>query len=221
MAEPNSDIFNAILTGKNIDAKNFVQAALDAGAQPQEIIMDSMIPAMDEAGRRFEAHQFFVPQLMIAARAMKEALAILSPLLAASGTEPIAKVVIGTVMGDMHDIGKNLVASMLEGAGFQVFDLGVNVPPEKFINELKEKQAEILCMSALLTTTMPAMRKTIEALDAAGMRDSVRVMIGGAPVTQAYADEIGADGYSSNANAAVTLARNLISKFRGLNSAVL
>lgn len=212
----NQNLFNAILTGKNLDAKRFVQESLDAGISPQEIIMDSMIPAMDEAGRRFEAHQFFVPQLMIAARAMKEALAILSPLLAATGTEPVAKVVIGTVMGDMHDIGKNLVASMLEGAGFKVIDLGVNVAPEKFLNALRENQAEILCMSALLTTTMPAMRKTIEALNSAEMRDSVKVMIGGAPVTQAYADEIGADGYSANANAAVALARRLMTAFNGL-----
>jgi len=212
VAEMNTDIFNAILTGKNTDAPKFVQAALESGASPHDIIMDSMIPAMDEAGRRFEEHKFFVPQLMIAARAMKESLAILSPLLAASGSEPMGKVVIGTVMGDMHDIGKNLVASMLEGAGFKVFDLGVNVAPDKFLKALQENEAEILCMSALLTTTMPAMRKTIETLINAGIRDSVLVMIGGAPVTQAYADEIGADGYSSNANAAVTLARQLISK---------
>lgn len=210
MAEMNSEIFNAILSGKNVDAKKFVQDALDAGVSPHDIIADSMIPAMDEAGRRFEAHQFFVPQLMIAARAMKESLALLSPLLAASGTEPMGKIVIGTVMGDMHDIGKNLVASMLEGAGFQVIDLGTNVAPEKFLKALQDNQADILCMSALLTTTMPAMKKTIEALETAGMRDSVRVMIGGAPVTQAYADEIGANGYSDNANAAVALARKLM-----------
>ncbi|MDO4629289.1 MAG: corrinoid protein [Planctomycetia bacterium] len=212
MSEPNPNIFNAILTGKNVDAKKFVQDALDAGENPHEIITNSMITAMDEAGKRFEEHKFFVPQLMIAARAMKESLAILSPLLAASGAEPIGTVVIGTVMGDMHDIGKNLVASMLEGAGFRVVDLGVNVAPDKFLKALQENNAEILCMSALLTTTMPAMKKTIEALDAAEMRNSIQVMIGGAPVTQAYADEIGADGYSDNANSAVVLARKLISR---------
>lgn len=215
MPERNEALFNAILTGKNVDAKRLVQEALDSGATPQDLIADSMIPAMDEAGARFEAHKFFVPQLMIAARAMKESLAVLSPLLAATGAEPIGKVVIGTVMGDMHDIGKNLVASMLEGAGFQVIDLGTNVTPEKFVKALQDNQAEILSMSALLTTTMPAMRKTIEALIAANMRDSVRVMIGGAPVTQSYADEIGADGYSDNANAAVTLARKLITQVGG------
>ncbi len=212
MSEPNPNIFNAILTGKNVDAKKFVQDALDAGENPHEIITNSMIPAMDEAGKRFEEHKFFVPQLMIAARAMKEALAVLAPLLAASGAEPIGTVVIGTVMGDMHDIGKNLVASMLEGAGFRVVDLGVNVAPDKFLKALQENNAEILCMSALLTTTMPAMKKTIEALDAAEIRGSVQVMIGGAPVTQAYADEIGADGYSDNANSAVVLARKLVSR---------
>lgn len=212
MTETDTRLFNAILTGNAPAAKQLAQEALDAQGDPQKIIMEAMIPAMDEAGARFEAHKFFVPQLMIAARAMKEALAVLAPVLAAGGAEPIGKVVIGTVMGDMHDIGKNLVASMLEGAGFKVFDLGVNVSPEKFLNALNENSAEILSMSALLTTTMPAMRKTIEALTAAGMRDSVKVMIGGAPVTQAYADEIGADGYSDNANAAVALARHLIVK---------
>ncbi len=210
MTETETKLFNAILTGNAPAAKQGAQAALDEQGEPQQIIQEAMIPAMDEAGRRFETHKFFVPQLMIAARAMKEALAVLAPTLAAGGAEPIGKVVIGTVMGDMHDIGKNLVASMLEGAGFRVIDLGVNVSPEKFLKALQENDAEILCMSALLTTTMPAMRKTIESLTAAGMRDTTKVMIGGAPVTQAYADEIGADGYSDNANAAVTLARRLI-----------
>ncbi|MDO4574927.1 MAG: corrinoid protein [Planctomycetia bacterium] len=204
-----SKLFNAILIGNAPAAKAAVQEGLDAGVPPQELILREMVPAMDEAGRKFEANEFFVPQLMIAARAMKEALAILSPLLAASGAEPIGTVVIGTVMGDMHDIGKNLVASMLEGAGFKIIDLGVNVSPDKFVKALVDNDATILCMSALLTTTMPAMRKTIEAVTAAGLREKISVMIGGAPVTQSYADEIGADGYSDNANAAVTLARKL------------
>jgi methylmalonyl-CoA mutase cobalamin-binding domain/chain len=164
---------------------------------------------MDEVGRRFEAEEYFVPELLLAGRAMKGSLELLRPLLAAAGAEPAARVVIGTVKGDLHDIGKNLVASMLEGGGFEVSDLGTDVSPEKFIQAIKDHHADIVCLSALLTVTMPAMRATIEALKAAGVRDQVKVMVGGAPVTPQYAQEIGADGYSDNASAAVTLARNL------------
>jgi methylmalonyl-CoA mutase cobalamin-binding domain/chain len=150
--------------------------------------------------------------LLIAARAMKGAMEILKPLLVAQGSKPVGNAVIGTVKGDLHDIGKNLVASMLEGGGFEVIDLGVDVAPEKIIDVLKEKNSNLVCLSALLTTTMPAMKNTIEALKQAGLREQVKVMIGGAPVTQQYADEIGADGYSDNASAAVTLAKNLLGK---------
>jgi 5-methyltetrahydrofolate--homocysteine methyltransferase len=169
-----------------------------------------MIPAMDEVGKRFEAEDYFVPELLLSGRAMKGALEVLRPLLAASGAEPAGKVIIGTVKGDLHDIGKNLVAAMLEGAGFEVTDLGTDVAPEKFAEAILTKGANIVCLSALLTVTMPAMRTTLEALQSAGVRDKVKVMIGGAPVTDQYAREIGADSYSENASAAVATARRLV-----------
>ena len=169
-----------------------------------------MVPAMDTVGQRFECNEIFVPELLISARAMKAALALIQPKLAASGAQSIGRVVIGTVKGDLHDIGKNLVASMLEGGGFEVIDLGVDVAPEKFVETVKEKGAQIVALSALLTTTMPAMKNTIEELKKAGMREGVKVLVGGAPLTQQFADDIGADGYSDNANGAVTKVRELI-----------
>jgi methylmalonyl-CoA mutase cobalamin-binding domain/chain len=168
-----------------------------------------MIPAMDEVGRRFECQEYFVPELLIAARAMKGALELIRPLLTASGAPSAGSVVIGTVRGDLHDIGKNLVASMLEGAGFDVFDLGTDVTPQKFLAEAKAKKTKIVALSALLTTTMTAMKSTIEEFKREGVRDQFKFMIGGAPVTQEYADQIGADGYSENANGAVGMARKL------------
>jgi methylmalonyl-CoA mutase cobalamin-binding domain/chain len=168
-----------------------------------------MIPAMDEVGKRFECNEYFVPELLIAARAMKTSLELITPLLAEVGAEPVGRVVIGTVQGDLHDIGKNLVASMLEGGGFQVIDLGVDVPPERFVEAAKEKDGTIVALSALLTTTMTMMKNVIASLEKAGVRTRTKVMIGGAPITQQYADEIGADGYSDNASAAVALARKL------------
>jgi len=165
------------------------------------------VPAMNEVGRRFECNEFFVPELLLAARAMKASLELIRPILAQRGTEPIGRAVVGTVKGDLHDIGKNLVASLLEGGGFEVIDLGVNVPPEKFIATVREKNAQIVGLSALLTTTMPSMKLTIDAFQAAGLRDKVKILVGGAPVTQRFADEIGADGYGENAPAAVALAR--------------
>lgn len=203
-------MYDAILTGNFKAAKEITQQALAAGVDPQELVQQQMIPAMDEVGRRYEANEYFVPELLISARAMKAALELIRPLLAARGAEPAGRVVIGTVKGDLHDIGKNLVAAMLEGAGFEVTDLGVDVTPEKFIAALHERKAGIVAMSALLTTTMNSMKTTIEAFKAAGVRDKVKIMIGGAPVTQKYSDEIGADGYSNNANAAVALARKLV-----------
>jgi methylmalonyl-CoA mutase cobalamin-binding domain/chain len=169
-----------------------------------------MIPAMDEVGRRFECEEYFVPELLLSGRAMKAALELIRPLLAASGAQPTGRVVIGTVKGDLHDIGKNLVASMLEGGGFEVTDLGADVPPERFVEVVKSNKADIVALSALLTVTLPAMRSTIEALKGAGVRDEVKVIVGGAPVTEQYACEIGADGYSENATGAVSLARNLM-----------
>jgi corrinoid protein of di/trimethylamine methyltransferase len=203
-------LYNAILEGNAPAARSITEQALAEGVDPQELLDRTMIPAMDEVGGRFETGDYFVPELLIAARAMKGALELIRPRLAESGAEPAGRVVIGTVKGDLHDIGKNLVASMLEGGGFQVIDLGVDVSPEKFITAVKESDADIIAMSALLTTTMPGMKTTIEAIEAAGIRGQVKVMIGGAPVTRRFAEEIGADGFSDNASGAVRLARCLI-----------
>jgi 5-methyltetrahydrofolate--homocysteine methyltransferase len=203
-------LFDAVLEGNAPAAKALTQDALNKGVPPQEILDGSMIPAMDEVGRLFEANEYFVPELLIAARAMKGGLEILRPMLAAQGATSAGKVAIGTVRGDLHDIGKNLVAAMLEGGGFEVIDLGVDVPPEKFIEAISQKGAQVVAMSALLTTTMPGMKTTIEAIQQAGVRNNVKVMIGGAPITQQYANEIGADGFSDNASSAVRLARELL-----------
>jgi len=200
-------LHEAVLGGDAKTSHAITQQALAEGVDPLTLVNEYMIPAMDEVGRRFEANEYFVPELLISARAMKAALDIIRPLLTARGDKPVARVAIGTVKGDLHDIGKNLVASLLEGGGFEVIDLGVNVPPEKFIATVKEQNANIIAMSALLTTTMPAMKTTIDALKQAGVRGQVKVLIGGAPITQKYADEIGADGYSENAVGAVALAK--------------
>ena len=203
-------LYDAILNGNFKIARELTQQALNAGIDPQVLVQQQMIPAMDEVGRRYEANEYFVPELLISARAMKASLELIRPLLTAQGAEPAGRVAIGTVKGDLHDIGKNLVAAMLEGAGFEVIDLGVDVSPDKFIAAVNEKRAGLVAMSALLTTTMNSMKTTVEAIKAAGVRDRVQIMIGGAPVTQKYADEIGADGYSTNANSAVALARKLV-----------
>jgi corrinoid protein of di/trimethylamine methyltransferase len=202
-------LHQAILDGNaKLSAAETAQA-LEAGINPIAIIEGTMIPAMDEVGRLFECQDYFVPELLLSGRAMKAAMQLLRPLLAKSGAQPVGRVVIGTVKGDLHDIGKNLVASMLEGGGFDVTDLGTDVSPDRFVAAIGEKNADIVCLSALLTVTMPAMKTTIEALERAGVRNKVRVLIGGAPVTLQYAREIGADGYGENANAAVALAREL------------
>jgi 5-methyltetrahydrofolate--homocysteine methyltransferase len=210
MPDP-AELYDAILTGNAKKAEEVTRAALDAHVDPTELLSKYMIPAMDEVGKRFECNEHFVPELLIAARAMKTALHLLAPRLAAAGARAAGRVVIGTVQGDLHDIGKNLVASMLEGGGFKVVDLGVDVPAQKFVEVAQEEQGSILAMSALLTTTMTQMKAVIQALDAAGARNKIKVMIGGAPITQQYADEIGADGYSDNASGAVALARKLVS----------
>jgi len=203
-------LYQAVLEGNAKLAKSVTEQALAEGVDPQQLVSGYMIPAMDEAGRRFECNDFFVPELLIAARAMKASLELIRPLLAARGSQPVGRVVIGTVKGDLHDIGKNLVAALLEGGGFEVNDLGVDVSPEKFAAAVQEKNASLVALSALLTTTMPSMKATVEALKNAGVRGKVKIMIGGAPVTQKYADEIGADGYSENAAGAVNLARRLM-----------
>jgi 5-methyltetrahydrofolate--homocysteine methyltransferase len=203
-------LYDAVVNGNAKASQAITQEALAQGIDPLTLVNEYMVPAMDEVGRRFEANEYFVPELLIAARAMKASLDIIRPLLTARGDQPAGRVAIGTVKGDLHDIGKNLVGSLLEGGGFEVIDLGVNVAPEKFIETVREKGANIIAMSALLTTTMPAMKTTIEALKQAGIRQQVKVLIGGAPITQKYADEIGADGYSENAVGAVALAKKAV-----------
>ncbi len=206
-----SELYDAILTGNAKKAEEVTTAALEEKIDPTELLSKHMIPAMDEVGKRFECNEYFVPELLIAARAMKASMALMAPALAAAGAEAAGRVVIGTVQGDLHDIGKNLVASMLEGAGFDVVDLGVDVSPDKFVEAAQEKEGSLVALSALLTTTMTQMKAVVEKLEASGVRDKYKVIIGGAPITQQYADEIGADGYSDNASAAVALARKLAS----------
>ncbi len=205
-------LYHAILEGKSNDAATATQEAIVQDIAPQDLINGQMIRAMSEVGRRFQDGKAFVPQLLMAGRAMKAALEILKPMMAGTASTSLGKVVIGTVKGDLHDIGKNLVASMLEGCGFEVVNIGIDVSAETFIQAVKENQPDILCMSALLTTTMGYMKEVIDALEAAGIRNQVKVMVGGAPVTQGFADEIGADGYSDNANSAVTVAKQLLGK---------
>jgi corrinoid protein of di/trimethylamine methyltransferase len=209
-SEPNG-LYDAILTGDRNSAVELTRTALDAGVDPQRLVNEQMIPAMDEVGRRFETNEYFVPELLIAARAMKGALELIRPLLAQRGVEPIGRVVIGTVKGDQHDIGKGLVAAMLEGAGFDVVDLGVDVSAEKFVNQARQNQADIIAVSSLLTTTMVGMKSVVRAVQDAGLERPCKVIVGGAPVTQQFADSIGADGYSSNAAGAVALARRMLS----------
>ena len=205
-------LFQAILDGKSEDAATATREAIAQNIAPQDLINGQMIRAMSEVGRRFQDGKAFVPQLLMAGRAMKAALEILKPMMAGTSNTTLGKVVIGTVKGDLHDIGKNLVASMLEGCGFEVVNIGIDVSADTFIQAVKDNQPDILCMSALLTTTMGYMKEVIDALEAAGIRDQVKVMVGGAPVTQGFADEIGADGYSDNANSAVTVAKQLLGK---------
>ncbi|MCF0120987.1 MAG: corrinoid protein [Oscillospiraceae bacterium] len=203
-------LFAAIVAGKAADAEAATKAAIEAGSNPKALIDNEMIRAMSEVGRQFSEGTAFVPQLLMAGRAMKSALALLKPLMAGQATSSKGKVVIGTVKGDLHDIGKNLVASMLEGCGFEVINIGIDVDADTFINNIREHAPDILCMSALLTTTMTYMKEVIEAVCAAGLRDKVKIMVGGAPVSEAFSKEIGADGYSDDANAAVALAESLM-----------
>ena len=202
-------LHDAILKGDAKTAKAVTEQALAAGIEPLQLVQDFMVPAMGEVGRRFECEEYFVPELLLSARAMKNSLELIRPRLVASGVQPTGRVVVGTVKGDLHDIGKNLVAAMLEGGGYEVIDLGVNVTPEQFVSAVKEKGAQIVALSALLTTTMPAMKTTVEALKQAGVRDQVKVLIGGAPISQRFADEIGADGYAESAAGAVGLAKRV------------
>jgi len=202
-------LFDAVIAGDAPLVEQITRQALEDDVSPEALVNESMIPAMDSVGERFQAGEFFIPELMIAARAMKAGMALIRPLLAARGARSAGRVVIGTVFGDQHDIGKNLVASMLEGGGFEVIDLGFDVAPQSFVQAVSEHRADILGMSALLTTTMPAMRQIIDEIEAADLRAMTKIMIGGAPITQRFADEIGADGYADNAGSAVSMARSL------------
>ena len=199
-----------VINGQKAEVELWVHKALDANLPADEILNSGLIAAMKEVGARFEVGDFFVPEMLIAARAMQAGLAILKPLLLSGGIQSTGTVVIGTVKGDLHDIGKNLVAMMLEGAGFEVVDLGTDVSPEKFITAIKENHARLVGMSALLTTTMGNMKVIITALKEAGLRDQVKVLVGGAPVTDKFAQDIGADGYAPDASRAVTLAKDLM-----------
>ena len=203
------EIYEGVLRGKREVVSEGVGAELDAGTSPGSLLFDVLIPAMKEVGDRFERNEYFVPEMLIAARAMQSGMVLLKPKLVESGVEPIGRVAIGTVKGDLHDIGKNLVAMMMEGSGFEVVDLGVDASPDKFVDAVKAG-VDVLAMSALLTTTMPSMKTTIDALVEAGVRDKVKILIGGAPVTQAYADQIGADGYAADASSAATQAEALL-----------
>jgi corrinoid protein of di/trimethylamine methyltransferase len=199
----------AIAEGKLEIAVATTQSAITESISPMEV-MNSMVAGMEIIGQRFEEGKAFVPNLLMAARAMKGALELLRPLLNESGAQPKGRVIIGTVKGDLHDIGKNIVASMLEGAGFEIINLGVDISAEKFVESVRNNNANILALSALLTTTMGNMKGVIEALEVAGLRNKVKIMVGGAPISEAFSLQIGADGYSSNGNAAVRLAKELV-----------
>jgi 5-methyltetrahydrofolate--homocysteine methyltransferase len=199
----------AVIRGDQNTAVEITKSALDEGTAAESILKDGLIAGMDVIGGRFKKNEVYIPEVLIAARAMKSAMEFLEPELVKAGVKPIGKFLIGTTQGDLHDIGKNLVAMMLKGAGFEVIDIGVDISPEKFVEQTKATGIQLVGMSALLTTTMPAMEKTVKALKNAGV--SAKVMIGGAPVTQGYADKIGADGYAADAASAVDVAKNLVS----------
>jgi len=210
MADILQEIATNLYNGEDEKVAQLVQKALDDGMTPQEVLNDGLIAGMDVVGRDFKAGDLFVPEVLIAARAMQAGMDVLRPLLAQADVPTVGRYVIGTVEGDLHDIGKNLVKMMLEGAGFEVIDLGVDVEPGAFIEAVREHQPKVIGMSALLTTTMVNMKATIEALEEAGLRESVKIMVGGAPVTAAFAEEIGADAYAPDAPTAVEVARRLV-----------
>jgi 5-methyltetrahydrofolate--homocysteine methyltransferase len=203
-------IYDAVLRGDAKTAAADTQTALDEGISPHKVLHEACMPAMSEVGRQFEAGDKFIPEMMIAARAMQSAVDILKPLLVAEDVEVVGTIVIGTVAGDLHDIGKNLVGMMMEGAGFQIIDLGSDVAPETFVKAVQENDPDLLGMSALLTTTMPSITATMEALAEAGVRDKVKVIIGGAPITQDFADKVGADGFAGDAGSAPRVAKALL-----------
>jgi 5-methyltetrahydrofolate--homocysteine methyltransferase len=204
------DLYTGVIEGQSPVVQQKVQEGLAAGVNPAVLLNEGMIAAMAEVGRRFEEGEFYVPEMLIAARAMQAGMALLKPHLQQSEIKSAGSVVIGTVKGDLHDIGKNLVAMMLEGSGFEIQDLGTDVSPQKFVEAARASSAQIVAMSALLTTTMTNMKTTIEALEEAGLRASVKIMVGGAPITESYAHQIGADGYAVDASRAVAVAKSLL-----------
>jgi len=203
-------LYDAIVDGSEAEALEAVREELRAGTDPMLLITDSMIPAMDDVGQLYQEEQYFVPELILAGRAMKAAMEPLRPLLAFYGAKPAGVIVAGAVKGDLHDIGKNLVITMLEGAGFKVIYLGTDVKPEKFVAAIREHNPQIVCMTALLTVTMMAMKTTIMAIEAAGLRGLVKILVGGAPLNVRFANEIGADGYGETSTDAVALARHMV-----------
>lgn len=204
------EISSAVQRGKRKEVAPLVEQALEQGCDPNEILNEGLISAMSIIGDKFSANEIFVPEMLVAARAMSAGTKVLKPYLSEAGAEPLSKAVIGTVQGDMHDIGKNLVRMMIEGKGFEVEDLGVDVSPEQFVDYIQNNDVDIVCLSSLLTTTMPNIGVTIKAIEEAGLRDSVKIMIGGAPVTQAFADEVGADAYTADAGSAAVRAVELV-----------
>ena len=201
---------NSLINGKADDVQTHMNRAIQEGTTPREILNKGLLVGMEEVGRRFKNNEFYVPEVLIAARAMKAGMTILKPLLTETGVEPVAKVAVGTVKGDLHDIGKNLVCMMLEGGGFVVIDLGVDVSPDQFVQSVQNGGVEVIGLSALLTTTMMNMNDTIRAIDEANLRASVKIIVGGAPLTDAFANEIGADGYAADAATAVDVIKSLI-----------
>jgi methylmalonyl-CoA mutase cobalamin-binding domain/chain len=214
-----TQLYDFTLVGNAPEVLQLTNAGLEMGMTPESLLFDALIPSLEEVGARFERGDFFVPEMLIAGKAMAGALERLRPLLAETGAQTVGKFVMGTVKGDVHDIGKNLCNIMLEGAGFHVIDLGVQVSPERFVEAVVEHEPDVLGFSAFLTTTMPMFKANINALEKAGLRDKVIVMVGGAPVTQEYADAVGADGYASDASAAVNRAKELIKQRRSILSA--
>jgi 5-methyltetrahydrofolate--homocysteine methyltransferase len=210
MQETYNELMEKVIKGDQNGSRELVQKLLDSGENVKQIIDIALVPAMDIVGDRFQNQEFFIPELLVAARAMEGCLTLIQPLLAASDVKPAGVVIIGTVKGDLHDIGKNIVAAMLKGAGFQIVDLGIDVDPAGFVEAVKQNKPDIVGLSALLTTTMKSMKDTVAAISSAGLRDSVKIIVGGAPLTQEYADEIGADGYSPDAAQAVKLAKGLM-----------
>jgi 5-methyltetrahydrofolate--homocysteine methyltransferase len=203
------ELYQAVIEGKHLLAQELTEGALGEGVKPSSILNEALVPAMDKVGQKMATQEFFIPEVLVAANAMSCSMDVLGPLLTEAGIKPKGRIVIGTVKGDLHDIGKNLVSMMLEGAGWEVIDLGVDISPERFVEAIKEKSPDLLGLSALLTTTMPMMETTIEMLVEAGVRDDIKVLIGGAPITERFAQQIGADGYGRDAGHAVVVANEL------------